>query len=108
MTVDLGRTMPVSKVAFASLWRPYDMLWPVSELHISTSADNKVFTSAHSGKFTYDFTPTEGTCFPASLSFPEIMARYVCLEFVYGGPCPKGYYHEGQPSRLAIDEIELY
>lgn len=108
VTVDLGRTMPVSKVAFASLWRPYDMLWPVSELHISTSADNKVFTSAHSGKFTYDFTPTEGTCFPASLSFPEIMARYVCLEFVYGGPCPKGYYHEGQPSRLAIDEIELY
>lgn len=108
VTVDLGRTMPVSKVAFASLWRPYDMLWPVSELHIFTSTDNEVFTLVNRGKFSYDFTPTEGTCFPASLSFPEITTQYVCLEFVYSGLCPKGYYHAGQPSRLAIDEIELY
>lgn len=106
--VDLGRTMSVSKVAFTSLWRPYDMLWPVNELYISTSADNKVFTHANRGRFTYDFTPTEGTCFPVSLSFPEVSTRYVCLEFVYGGPCPKGYYHEGQSSKLAIDELELY
>lgn len=108
VTVDLGRTTSINEVAFTSLWRPYDMLWPVSELHISTSADNKVFTHAKSGKFTYDFTPTEGTCFPVSLLFPEVSTRYVCLEFVYGGPCPKGYFHEGQPSKLAIDELELY
>ena len=106
--IDLGELKSVSKVAFTSLWRPYDMLWPVSELHISASADNETLTPVNSGKFAYDFTPTEGTCFPVSLTFPETTARYICLEFVYGGLCPKGYYHEGQPSRLAIDEVELY
>lgn len=108
VTMDLGKAVPISKVAFATLWRPYDMLWPVSELRVSVSTDNKAFSAAGSGKFTYDFTPTEGTRFPVSLSFPEVTARYVCLEFVYGGVCPKGYYKEGEQSRLAVDEIEFW
>ncbi len=108
VTVDLGKQTPVGKVAFAFLWRPYDMLWPASALNVSVSEDGNVFTTVGNQKLSFDFSPTEGTRFPVSLSFPEVTTRYVRLELLSGGPCPKGYYHEGQPSRLALDEIELY
>lgn len=107
ITLDLGKTIPVGKVSFASLWRPYDMLWPVSGLSVGVSEDGKTFTSVGNRRFDYDFTPTEATRFPVSFSFAETPARYVRLEFWSGGLCPKGYYHEGQPSRLALDEIEI-
>lgn len=107
ITLDLGKTIPVGKVSFASLWRPYDMLWPVSGLSVGVSEDGKTFASVGNRRFDYDFTPTEATRFPVSFSFAETPARYVRLEFLSGGLCPKGYYHEGQPSRLALDEIEI-
>lgn len=108
VTFDLRKPMSVNKVAFAFLWRPYDMLWPASAVAVSVSSDGKAFTRVNNQKLTYDFSPTEGIRFPVSLSFPETWVRYVRLEFMSGGACPKGYYHEGQPSRLAVDEIELY
>ena len=55
----------------------------------------------------YDFTLTESTRFPASLSFPEVEATFVRLDLLSGGLCPKGYFNEGEQSRLAIDEIEI-
>ena len=54
------------------------------------------------------FSLTEGTRFPASLSFAETEATFVRLELLSGGLCPKGYFHEGLQSELAIDEIEIY
>ena len=59
-------------------------------------------------RLTYDFTLTEGTRFPVSLSFAETEAAFVRLELLSGGLCPKGYFHEGLQSELAIDEIEIY
>ena len=59
-------------------------------------------------RLTYDFSLTEGTRFPASLSFAETEATFVRLELLSGGLCPKGYFHEGLQSELAIDEIEIY
>lgn len=108
MTFDLRKPISVHKAAFAFLWRPYDMLWPARAVTASVSNDGKEFTTVGNQKLTYDFSPTEGTRFPVSLSFPEALGRYVRLEFLSGGGCPRGYYHEGQPSRLAVDEIELY
>lgn len=108
ITLDLGKQTPVNKVAFAFLWRPYDMLWPASALSVSVSGDGKTFTPVGSQKLSFDFSPTEGTRFPVSLSFPEVTTRYIRLELPGGGLCPKGYYNEGQPSCLALDEIELY
>lgn len=108
VTIDLGKQTPVSKVTFAFLWRPYDMLWPASVLTVSVSGDGRDFTAVGHQKLSFDFSPTEGTRFPVSLSFPEVTTRYVRMELLSGGLCPKGYYHEGQPSRLALDEIELY
>ena len=108
ITVDLGKAVPVNRVAFAFLWRPFDTLWPASKLSVSVSTDSKTFTSVGSKEYSYDFTPTEATRFPVSYSFPEVTARYICLELLNGGLCPEGYYHAGQQSRLAIDEIEFY
>ena len=108
ITVDLGKPVSVSKIAFASLWRPFDTLWPASELCVSVSADGETFTSVGNQKYTYDLTQTEATRFPVSYSFPEVTARYIRLELLNGGLCPEGYYHAGQQSRLAIDEIEFY
>ena len=50
---------------------------------------------------------TESTRFPASLSFPEVELHFVRLDLLSGGLCPKGYFNEGEQSRLAIDEIEI-
>ena len=108
ITVDLGKAVPVNRVAFAFLWRPFDTLWPASKLSVSVSTDSKTFTSVGSKEYSYDLTPTEATRFPVSYSFPEVTARYICLELLNGGLCPEGYYHAGQQSRLAIDEIEFY
>ena len=108
ITVDLGTAMPVNRVAFAFLWRPFDTLWPARKLSVSVSTDSKTFTSVGSIEYSYDFTPTEAIRFPVSYSFPEIIARYIRLELLNGGLCPEGYYHAGQQSRLAIDEIEFY
>ena len=33
---------------------------------------------------------------------------YKRQELLSGGLCPKGYFHEGLQSELAIDEIEIY
>ena len=108
ISVDLGTAMPVNRVAFAFLWRPFDTLWPARKLSVSVSTDSKTFTSVGSIEYSYDFTPTEAIRFPVSYSFPEIIARYIRLELLNGGLCPEGYYHAGQQSRLAIDEIEFY
>lgn len=66
------------------------------------------FITVGTKRLTYDFTLTEGTRFPASLSFAETEAAFVRLELLSGGLCPKGYFHEGLQSELAIDEIEIY
>lgn len=107
VTIDLGREMPVTKVAFASLWRPYDRLWPVRGLEVLASSDRVAFTPVKSRAFNYDYTPTEATRFPVALSLPGTTARYLRLVFVSDAPY-KGYYGEGNPSRIALDEIEIY
>ena len=76
---------------------------------VSVSTDGRTFVPVLlSEEISYDFTLTEGTRFPVSLAFPDIEAAFVCLELQGRGKCPKGYYREGEPSRLAIDEIEIY
>ena len=77
-------------------------------MSVSVSKDGKTFVPVGSKELTHDFTLTEGTRFPASLSFPETEAAFVRLELLSGGLCPKGYHHEGQQSELAIDEIEIH
>ena len=77
-------------------------------MSVSVSTDGKEFVRVGSKELHHDFTLTEGTRFPASLTFPETEATYVRLELLSGGPCPKGWFHEGNPSELALDEIEIY
>ena len=108
LVLKLHRPGKVSKVSFASLWRPWNTLWPVRAARISVSMNGEHFVSVADSLLTYDFTPTEAVRFPVSLCFPEVEATFVRLELVGGGPCPKGYYNEGKNSDFALDEIEIY
>lgn len=108
ITVHLKSPQQVSEVAFSSLWRPWNTIWPVREFSVSVSADGKTFVPVAQQTPVYDFTLTEGTRFPVSLSFPATEAAFVRLELLSGGKCPSGYFHEGQQSELAIDEIEIH
>ena len=56
----------------------------------------------------YDFTLTEGTRFPITISFPPQQTRFVRLTLLGGGNVPQGWYDEGKLPELAIDEIELF
>lgn len=108
ITVDLKKPQPVKEVGFASLFRPANMIWPAREMSVSVSADGKTFTPVGTQKLTPDLTVTKGTRFFEALSFPAVQATVVRLELLSGGICPKGYYHEGEQSELAIDEIEIH
>lgn len=108
VVVDLKKPQTVKDVAFSSLWRPHNDIWPARAMSVSVSKDGKTFVPVGSKELAYDFTLTEGTRFPASLSFPETEASFVRLELLSGGLCPKGYHHEGQQSELALDEIEIH
>jgi len=107
IVVELKGTQRIKQVAFASLWRPWNMIWPAKAMSVSVSADGKNFFGVGNKVLSYDFTLTESTRFPASLSFPEVEATFVRLDLLSGGLCPKGYFNEGEQSRLAIDEIEI-
>ena len=108
IVVDLKKPQTVKKVAFSSLWRPWNTIWPARAIGVSVSMDGKTFIPVATKNLTYDFTLTEGTRFPVSLSFPDTKAVFVRLELLSGGLCPQGYYHEGEQSELAIDEVEIY
>ena len=82
-------------------------LFMAKAMSVSVSADGKNFFGVGNKVLSYDFTLTESTRFPASLSFPEVEATFVRLDLLSGGLCPKGYFNEGEQSRLAIDEIEI-
>ena len=107
LVLKLHQPEKISEVSFASLWRPWNTLWPVRAARVSVSMNGEHFVSVTYSLLTYDFSPTEAVRFPVSLCFPEVEAAFVRLELVGGGPCPKGYYNEGKPSDFALDEIEI-
>ena len=107
LVLKLHQPEKISEVSFASLWRPWNTLWPVRAARVSVSMNGEHFVSVTDSLLTYDFSPTEAVRFPVSLFFPEVEAAFVRLELVGGGPCPKGYYNEGKPSDFALDEIEI-
>lgn len=108
VTVKLASSQPVHKVAFASLWRPWNSMWPAKKASVSVSMDGEYFKTVADTTLRYDFSLTEATRFPVSLAFPEVEAVYVRFDLLSGGLCPEGYYDEGNQSELALDEIEIY
>ena len=107
--IDLALGVPklISAVSTSFLWRPVNYTWPSRSIKISTSSDGVTYTERKQKEFTYDLTPTEGTRFPVSITFPETEALFVRLEILSGGLIPNGYYREGEQSKLALDEIEI-
>lgn len=104
----LHKAQSISRVSLGTLWRPWNVLWPVQKLEVSVSTDGTNFTPIGTQTAAYDFSQTEATRFTVTATFPETETQFVRLRVKGCGPCPQGYYHEGQPSQLAIDEIELY
>ena len=105
--VRLREGREVSQVAFASLWRPWDTIWPARHAKVSLSEDGVTYQTVKECPLTYDFALTEATRFPVTLSFEGRKAAFVRLELLSGGPCPKGYFNAGEQSELALDEIEI-
>ena len=75
---------------------------------IYTSVDGEIYEEKASEEFTYDFSPTEGTRFPVSISFAESEAKYVRLEISSWGEIPEGFYRAGEQSKTGLDEIEIH
>lgn len=98
----------IRQVKLASLWRPWNKIWPARQVQVCVSQDGLTYYTVAQSQPTYDFTRTEATRFPVSLNFKETTAKFLRLMILGGGNCPKGYYKEGTPSELALDEIEIY
>ena len=108
--IDLTLDSPqlISNVSTSFVWRPVNYTWPSREISIFSSVDGKEYEEKAKKKFTYDFSPTEGTRFPVSISFPEIETKHVRLEILSWGTIPDGFYRAGEQSKIGLDEIEIH
>lgn len=106
--LSLHKRETVRQVKLASLWRPWNKIWPARQVQVWISQDGLSYHPVAQIRPTYDFTRTEATRFPISLSFSKTTAKFIRLIISGGGNCHKGYYKEGNPSELALDEIEIY
>lgn len=118
--IDLQQPQQVSRIKLATLWRPWNTIWPARQVSVALSTaeagSNEPAGGNESANFTevailqpqYDFTLTEGTRFPITISFPPQQARFVRLTLLGGGNVPQGWFDEGKLPELAIDEIELF
>ena len=108
IVIDLTKPEKIEKVAFGSLWRPWSTIWPVKAASVSVSMNGVDYTTVAQESFHYDYKETESTNHSLSLSFSPVEAKFVRLELINSGLCPKGFYDEGQQTEFAIDEIEIY
>ena len=105
VTLTLHQTDTLQEVRFASVWRPANELWPPRAVRVSVSTDGQQFTTVGEQALTYDFSPTEGTRYPVTIHFSPVKAAYLQVEWLPTERCPKGYFNEGNPCKLAIDEL---
>ncbi|EJW89943.1 beta-hexosaminidase precursor [gut metagenome] len=108
VTLTLHQTDTLREVRFASVWRPANELWPPRAVRVSVSTDGQQFTTVGEQALTYDFSPTEGTRYPVTIHFSPVKAAYLQVEWLPTDRCPKGYFNEGNPCKLAIDELEVW
>ena len=108
VTLTLHQTDTLQEVRFASVWRPANELWPPRAVRVSVSTDGQQFTTVGEQALTYDFSPTEGTRYPVTIHFSPVKAAYLQVEWLPTERCPKGYFNEGNPCKLAIDELEVW
>ncbi|MDR2921455.1 MAG: family 20 glycosylhydrolase [Tannerella sp.] len=108
ITIDLNTERNICSIAFASLFMPRTGIWPSRGATVMLSSDGKNYKSATSATFHPDLSVNEVTRFPSLITLPvPDKARFVRIQILSGGLCPKGYTDEGKQSELAIDEIEI-
>lgn len=108
ITLQLHKEELIRQVNLATLWRPWNMLWPTRKIQVSVSQDGEKYHVIAEYEPVYDFSRTEGTRFPVSVSFEKTKARFIRLLILSGGKCHEGYFNAGEQSELAVDEIEVY
>lgn len=104
----LHKPQRIRRASVGTLWRPWNVLWPATRVEVYVSTDGKTFSTAGTQTATASIRQPEATRFATTVTFAETEASFVRLKITGYGKCPQGYYHAGQPSELAIDEIELY
>ena len=106
--ISLHEATTISRVKLGTLWRTWNSMWPAREVRVMVSDDGNEYRTVACKKPEYDFSLTEATRFPVEVKFEESGARFVRLVVLGGGKCHEGHYNAGEPSELALDEIEIY
>lgn len=106
--VTLNSPQMISNVSTSFVWRPVNYTWPSRKIALYSSIDGKTYEERGIKELTYDLSPSEGTRFPVSISFPEIEAKFVRLEILSWGTIPDGFYRAGELSKTGLDEIEIH
>ena len=106
--ISLHEATTISRVKLGTLWRTWNSMWPAREVRVMVSDDGSEYRTVACKKPEYDFSLTEATRFLVELKFEESGARFVRLVILGGGKCHEGHYNAGEPSELALDEIEIY
>ena len=103
--IDLGRALPVSRVAARFLEHPAAWIFPPLEVDVAGSIDCEEWTPVGSLAWPAadDFTVLRGR--DAVLEFAPRPARYVRLQARGIGLCPAGHAGAGGKAWLFIDEI---
>ena len=106
--ISLHEAATISRVKLGTLWRTWNTIWPAREVRVMVSDDGNEYRTVACKKPEYDFSLTEATRFPVEVKFEKSGARFVRLVVLGGGKCHEGHYNAGEPSELALDEIEIY
>ncbi|HOW45832.1 MAG TPA: family 20 glycosylhydrolase [Candidatus Aminicenantes bacterium] len=103
--IDLGRALPVRRVATRFLEHPAAWIFPPAGVEAAVSLDDKEWAPAAALDWPAadDFTVLRGR--GAVLEFPPRPARYVRLTARGTGLCPVGHVGAGGKAWLFIDEI---
>lgn len=107
LTFQLPQSETVSSVSAACVWRSRNDLWPVPSMQVEVSADGKRFETVGNKTFKHDLSHTVATRYPISVSFAPVEARYVRIRIPRADTIPVGFYHEGHPAEIGIDEVEI-
>lgn len=107
LTFQLPQAETVSSVSTACVWRSRNDLWPVPSMQVEVSADGKRFETVGNKAFKHDLSHTVATRYPISVSFAPVEARYVRIRIPRADTIPVGFYHEGHPAEIGIDEVEI-
>lgn len=108
LTFALRNKTTISRLECGTLWRPWNEAWPPKSVSVAVSEDGQDFRTVGTESLSYEYVSDEATRFPILMRFPACTVSHVRVTLQNAGNCPPGYYHEGRPSRILMDEFEIH